>query len=121
MGMNERLLPLALVILILSTLILVVGCQPEPKPPIPPPTPSKTLPPRPKLSEAETITFPDENLESAVRNTLDKPAGEEITVAELDKLTTLYVENSGITNLSGLDYCTNLTELGLSGNQISDI
>ena len=69
----------------------------------------------------ETVTFPDENLEAAVRDALGKPVGEEISVAELAGLTALQAEDSGIADLSGLEYCTNLTELGLWGNQISEI
>ena len=69
----------------------------------------------------ETVTFPDENLEAAIRDALGKPVGEEIMTAELTNLTTLSVPFSDITNLSGLEYCTNLTELTLHGNQISDI
>ncbi len=65
--------------------------------------------------------FPDENLETAIRDALGKPAGEEITVDELANLTTLNAPLSGITDLSGLEYCTNLVELSLNGNQISDI
>ena len=69
----------------------------------------------------ETVTFPDENLEAAVRDALGKPVGEEITVAELATLTTLGAESSNITDLSGLEYCTNLTILTINENQISDI
>jgi len=65
--------------------------------------------------------FPDENLEAAIRDALGKPPGEEITAAELAKLTTLKAESSGISDLSGLEYCTNLTELSLWENEISDI
>ena len=46
---------------------------------------------------SENETFPNENLESAIRDALSKPLGEEITPADL----------------AGL---TNLTELNLSGN-----
>jgi len=68
----------------------------------------------------ETI-FPDGNLEAAIRDALGKPAGEEITAAELLNLTTLWALFSDITDLTGLEYCTNLTELNIYGNQISDI
>ena len=69
----------------------------------------------------ETVTFPDENLEAAIRDALGKPVGEEIMTAELANLTTLSAPFSDITDLSGLEYCTNLTELTLAKNQISDI
>ena len=71
---------------------------------------------------SETVSlFPDKNLEAAVRDALDKQAGEEITVAELANLTTLSAESSDITDLSGIEYCINLNELDLFNNNISDI
>ena len=69
----------------------------------------------------KTVTFPDENLEATIRDVLDKPEGEEITVDELANLTMLSASNSGITDLSGIEYCVNLIELDLSNNKISDI
>jgi len=71
-------------------------------------------------ARSESI-FPDENLEAAIRDALDKPVGEEITVDELANLTTLSAEGNLITDLSGLEYCTNLESLGLGNNNISDI
>jgi Leucine-rich repeat (LRR) protein len=65
--------------------------------------------------------FPDKNLEAAIRDALGKSVGEEITTAELANLIQLVVDRSYITDLSGLEYCTNLTWLSLVGNQISDI
>lgn len=65
--------------------------------------------------------FPDENLEEAVRDALFKSEGEEITVAELSNLTILWADGYGITDLSGLEYCTGLRQLQINGNQISDI
>jgi len=69
----------------------------------------------------KAVTFPDENLEAAIRDALGKPTGEEITTAELAKLTTLSAESRGIADISGLEYCINLTELYLLESQISDI
>ncbi len=65
--------------------------------------------------------FPDKNLEAAIRDALGKPAGEEITVDDLAILRYLNAKARGITDLSGIEYCTNLTLLFLSDNQISDI
>ncbi len=66
------------------------------------------------------VTFPDANLEAAIRYALDTPMGE-ITAAELDQLTELTAHNRGITDLSGIKYCVNLTYLDLMGNQITDL
>jgi Leucine-rich repeat (LRR) protein len=71
--------------------------------------------------EPEIVTFPDEGLECAIRDALGKAADEEITAAELAELTILRAELSDITDLSGLEYCTNLTVLLLFGDQISDL
>ena len=65
--------------------------------------------------------FPDKNLEAAIRDALGKPAGEEITAAELANLTSLSVNNKAVTDLTGLEYCVNLQELDLYQNNISDI
>jgi len=77
--------------------------------------------PTPVPSESEAVTFPDENLETAIRNALSKPPSGEITITELAKLTALEAVYSDIANISGLQYCTNLAELILYQNQINDI
>jgi len=69
----------------------------------------------------ETVTFADENLEAEIRDALGKPAGEAITPAELAGLTELGPLVWGITDLSGIEYCTNLTWVDLWGNEISDL
>ncbi len=66
------------------------------------------------------VTFPDANLEAAIRDTLDKPSGD-IHSSELAALIYLNAGGRGIVNLSGLEYCINLTWLGLYNNQISDL
>ena len=74
-------------------------------------------------TDTTQVTFPDENLEAAIRHDLGKAPDWEITVVDIANLTEL-VDGStnGITDLSGLEYCTNLTYLNLYGdNQISDL
>ena len=66
------------------------------------------------------ITFPDSNLEAAIRDAIDKPEGA-ILASDCEGLTSLDASERYITDLSGLEYCTNLTELQLWNNQISDI
>ncbi|MCK5434665.1 MAG: hypothetical protein KAI42_05240, partial [Dehalococcoidales bacterium] len=84
-------------VLVLLPLAIVIGCAA--------PTP-------------ETVSFPDGNLEEAIRDTLDKPTGEAITPAELAGLTVLPAREQGITDLSGIEYCTNLNDLDLDYNRI---
>ncbi|MDH4299207.1 MAG: leucine-rich repeat domain-containing protein [Dehalococcoidia bacterium] len=66
------------------------------------------------------VTFPDPNLETAIREALNKPSGP-IHASELAGLASLTASDSGIEHLSGLQYCTNLTDLDFWHNQISDI
>jgi len=66
------------------------------------------------------VTFPDPNLESAIREAIDNPDGP-ILKSNLEGLTTLVVEERGIANVNGLEHCGNLAVLSLRGNQISDI
>jgi len=64
--------------------------------------------------------IPDANLEATIRDALDQPEGM-LTAADLAILTSLDASEQNISNLTGLEYCTNLTTLYLSTNQISDI
>jgi Leucine-rich repeat (LRR) protein len=66
------------------------------------------------------VTFPDANLEAAIREVLSKPVGN-IYASELAGLTSLDAEDREIVDLSGIEYCTNLVRLHLSSNQISDL
>ncbi len=66
------------------------------------------------------VTFADSRVELAIRAAIDKPAGD-IRPSDLEDLTSLSAERRGITDLGGLQYCTNLTTLDLSDNEIADI
>ncbi len=66
------------------------------------------------------ITFPDSNLESAIRTAISKPSGD-IYQSELLLPTELDASNRDIIDLTGLEYCENLEELLLYHNQIVDI
>ena len=71
-------------------------------------------------AQATVVTFPDENLERAIRNALNKPTGD-ITAADMESLTWFYAHGLGIENISGLEHAINLDYLSLSENQITDI
>jgi hypothetical protein len=68
------------------------------------------------------VTFSDANLEKAVRLAISKPAGA-ILVEDLvgTGFTTLTATRTHIREISGLEYCTDLTELNLSFNGIRDV
>ena len=70
--------------------------------------------------EPVAVFFADPNLEAAVREALPKPEGQ-LTVADVESLTTLDASNRGIRLLGGLEYAVNLTTLNLSRNLITDL
>jgi internalin A len=68
----------------------------------------------------QVVTFPDPNLERVVREHIDKPTGP-IFRSDLISLTSLGAEERNISDLTGIEYLTNLAALSLHHNQISDI
>ncbi len=68
------------------------------------------------------VTFPDANLEAGVRAAIGKPEGdiEDTELANVD-FNTLEVPSSGISDLTGIQYCVNLMWLDLDDNQIADL
>jgi len=66
------------------------------------------------------ISFPDQNLEAAIREAVGKPTGD-IYEADVENLTSLYAPERGIVALTGLEHATSLTHLYLDSNNISDI
>jgi Leucine-rich repeat (LRR) protein len=66
------------------------------------------------------ISFPDQNLEAAIREALGKPTGD-IYKADVENLTSLYAAERGIVSLTGLEHAASLTHLYLDSNNISDI
>ena len=67
------------------------------------------------------VTIPDANLRAAIAAALGKARGATITKDEISTLVRLDAKNAGINDLTGLEFATNLTWLGLSSNQITDI
>ncbi|MCP4105582.1 MAG: leucine-rich repeat domain-containing protein [Desulfobacteraceae bacterium] len=74
-----------------------------------------------------SVSFPDENLETVIRQAVNKPTGD-IRKSDLQGLTELNANGKKIYNIEGIQYCTNLTKLELgddfqnfTSNQISDI
>jgi len=71
-------------------------------------------------NSSKVITFIDTNLQNVIRKAINKPTGK-IYLSDVQALTQLDANSENITNLSGIEYCTNLTSLDLLGNQISNI
>ncbi len=72
-------------------------------------------------ARAAVVAFADSDLESAVRLALGKPADSSISTTDVLALTSLSAGYYGISDLSGIEYCTNLVELDLRHNDISTI
>jgi len=70
--------------------------------------------------QAVVINFPDPGLEAAIRDAIGKPTGD-VQDTDLIGLTFLAANNRKISNLEGIQYCTNLTSLNLNSNQIVNI
>ncbi len=70
---------------------------------------------------AEAISIPDENLASAIRETLSLEIEAATTQPDMQQLKSLSATNQEITDLTGLEFAINLQNLVLTDNQISDI
>ncbi len=71
--------------------------------------------------DSDVVSIPDAKLRAAIAEALGKARGATITVAEMKTLAGLDADYSGIRDLTGLEFATNLTELDLIANDISDI
>lgn len=65
--------------------------------------------------------IPDRNLRTAIRSALGMPPGARIRRADVAALTKLGARNASITDLTGLEWATNLKTLLLPNNSISDL
>ena len=77
----------------------------------------------PLSTSAQTVVnIPDANLRQAINEALGKAPNARITVDEMATLTTrLDANNKGISDLTGLEFATNLEWLKIEENQISDL
>jgi hypothetical protein len=66
------------------------------------------------------VTFPDSNLEAAVRLMIHQPEGD-IRRSSLMGMTFLEGNSAGIGDLTGLQHCTNLRTIYMGNNPISDL
>ncbi|MBN2012640.1 T9SS type A sorting domain-containing protein [candidate division KSB1 bacterium] len=66
------------------------------------------------------VTFDDPNLEQAIRDALSKPSGD-ITDIDMQTLTVFSADSRNISDLTGLEYATNLNHLSLNMNNITNI
>jgi uncharacterized membrane protein len=72
------------------------------------------------FEEEEVVTFPDPNLEAAIREAIDVPE-RSIYQSDLEGFTSFSASARNISSLTGLEHCIDLTHVDLSHNQISNI
>lgn len=71
-------------------------------------------------NDSSTATFKDKNLENAVRKQIGKQTGD-LSQSDLDSITKLVAVDQDIKDLSGIENLTNLNEIFLGGNPITNI
>ena len=87
-------------------------------------TPDSVLLPveqRPERIPGEIVDIPDPNLRAAIETELDKATGDKITTTEMATLERLDANNMDISDLTGLEFATNLRWLAFSDNTVSDL
>jgi len=89
---------------VLLALVLGLGCGKKPESPMVVPN---------KLIANPTV-------EKAIRKSLKKPTGQ-LTKADLEKVTALNLRFNQLTDVKGLEKLTQLKELGLSDNQLTEV
>ncbi len=67
----------------------------------------------------QVVQIPDKNLLAKIKGTLNLPANAEVTAGDMINLTYLYMPNSNVQDLTGLEYAYNLTALILGAEYIN--
>ena len=67
------------------------------------------------------LHIPDANLKAYLLNNYDDNGDGEISIVEADNITMVNCSGKGVTDLTGLESCTNLTTLNCSNNSIKKI
>ena len=71
-------------------------------------------------SDCPEVEFKDENFENVIRNILDNPDGK-ITEEDMLSIHEIYGAYNEITDIKGIEFCTNLHTLDLQHNNLTDI
>ena len=72
-----------------------------------------------QTGDERPVTFDDSNLENVIRQAVDKPEGP-LYATDLESITKLNVRGT-VEDLTGLEYCVNLTELNLLVRNTNDL
>ncbi|WWU66668.1 leucine-rich repeat domain-containing protein (plasmid) [Clostridium baratii] len=74
------------------------------------------------VDSSQKVEIPDPALKKALNNNLGHAESSDLTISDLRSFKgTLNLSNLGISNLTGLEHCINVTELLLNGNKIEDL
>ena len=74
-----------------------------------------------QIVTAQTVHMPDSNLRTVLKLALGKEMGDDITQADMASLESLEAPESGIRDLTGLEFAINLTKLDLGLNEIPNV
>ena len=77
--------------------------------------------PGPVNGSGTIVTIPDANLRAVIADSLGKARGAPISRTEMANLAVLKASNKNISDLTGLEFATNLKWVWFSDNQISDV
>ena len=72
-------------------------------------------------ADAQTVNIPDANLRAAIAETLGKPGNAALTRSDMARLKRLEKHETNISNLTGLEFATNLGEIRINHGLISDL
>ena len=70
---------------------------------------------------SQMVDIPDRSLRNSIEEALGKESGGPITEAEMATLTQFSALSASISDLTGLEFATNLTSMNLEANAISDL
>ena len=74
-----------------------------------------------ETSPTTVVDIKDLLLKQAINVSLDRPSDADITIADMQSLTSLSCMNCGVSDLSGLEHATNLVNVDLHENYITDL
>ena len=69
----------------------------------------------------ESVYIPDANLRAGIAKALGKATNATITIADMASLQDVNLPYMGISDLTGLEFATNISHLGFHGNNVSDL
>lgn len=73
------------------------------------------------VNKREVINIPDFNFKKALNKKFNSPEDSPVTRGQLESLLALNLTGMNIKNLEGIQYCTNLSYLGISKNEIIEL